>query len=57
MFLHDAGVEISSMTFDGAPSNISTGKKLGASYDTDLPGLLEPFIRHPITNNKILLID
>ena len=49
-FLFDAGVEISSITFDGAATNISTANKLGASFNINQ---LEPFFKHPLTNNVV----
>ena len=50
MFLIDAGIEISSLTFHGAPANISTTTKLGASFELSN---MEPFFRHPTSNSVI----
>ena len=52
VFLDDADIVISSITFDGAPSNLATAKKLGASLDINN---LEPYFYHPLSRQKIFV--
>lgn len=48
-------VIVKSLTFDGAPDNISMVKKLGAKL---LMPNIEPYFEHPITKHKIhVLLD
>ncbi|KAI5743067.1 hypothetical protein M8J77_014103 [Diaphorina citri] len=48
--LHEAGVIVASLTFDGAAANISMATNLGCSFD--LENLVTHF-PHPVTNDQI----
>ncbi|KAJ8980484.1 hypothetical protein NQ317_013237 [Molorchus minor] len=52
-FIHESGVTITSLTFDGAPVNITMAEKLGADF-TD-PLNLKTSFKHPITNSDIYI--
>lgn len=52
-WLHDTGVIITSMTFDGAPCNIRMATELGANLTDSLA--LKTFFLHPVTNEKIYI--
>lgn len=50
-FLHDIGVRITSLTFDGTSSNIKMAKDLGCNFNN--LKTLQSWFRDPQTNNKI----
>ncbi|VEN64055.1 unnamed protein product [Callosobruchus maculatus] len=52
-FVHETGVEIVSVTFDGAPTNLSMCRVLGADFkDTEN---LKTYFLHPVTENKVFI--
>lgn len=50
-FLHDIGMRITSLTFDGTSSNIKMAKDLGCNFNN--LKTLQSWFRDPQTNNKI----
>lgn len=50
IFLNQADIEISSLTFDGAPTNISMARQLGACFDANN---ITPWFNHPVTNKPV----
>lgn len=51
--LHETGVVISSLTFDGASSNLKMASELGADFTK--PSDLKTYFHHPITKEKIFI--
>lgn len=47
--LNAIGIKVTSITFDGAPKNITSIKILGAKFEID-----EPFFRNPFDNDSII---
>ncbi|KAH1021839.1 hypothetical protein HUJ04_011324 [Dendroctonus ponderosae] len=52
-FISESGVVVTSVTFDGASSNIKMCKELGVALND--PRNLKPFFFNPITNDKICI--
>lgn len=52
-FVHDTGVEVTSLTFDGAPANLSMANKLGADFSNPLN--LKTSFKHPQTNSEVYI--
>lgn len=52
--IHDTGVQIISLTFDGAASNITMIKHLGCSFE-DINALKTTF-PHPVTNQPVYVM-
>lgn len=52
-FLHSSGVQILSLTFDGAPSNLRMCENLGASFNN--PSNLKTWFQHPCSQEKIYI--
>lgn len=53
--VHDTGIVVKSLTFDGAAANISMSKYLGAQLSISD---LKPYFNHPVTKEKIhILLD
>lgn len=52
-FIHESGVLITSVTFDGAPTNFSMAEKLGASFKD--PTNLQTSFKHPVTEHDIFI--
>lgn len=50
--LHDTGVKVIGLTFDGATTNLSTAKKLQCNL---MPNSLQTWFPHPVTNDKIFI--
>lgn len=50
--LHDTGMEVISLTFDGFPANIAMAKKIGCSFDLDQ---MVTHFSHPITKNPVFI--
>lgn len=50
--IHNTGVTVTSVTFDGAPGNISAMEKLGACFKI---GKLRTYFKHPVTNENIYI--
>lgn len=50
--LEETGIEITSLTFDGCPANISMAKELGCSLNIDN---IKPYFSHPLTNKPIFI--
>lgn len=50
-FVHQADVVVTSLTFDGAASNISAVQQLGAELNN--PYKLKTFFRHPVTEKNV----
>lgn len=53
-FIHDSGIVISSLTFDGAASNISMAKCLGCNFED--PDDLKNHFSHPVTNANVFIL-
>lgn len=53
VFLNESGVVITSMTFDGAPTNISMAEELGANFSD--PKNLKTSFKNPVTNKDIYI--
>lgn len=51
--LHETNAKVTSVTFDGAPSNMRMCSVLGASFD--VYGRFKPSFNNPYTNEKILV--
>lgn len=51
--LHDAGVEVVSLTFDGLCSNIAMAEELGASMK---PDNMKPYFKNPVTGNNVYIM-
>lgn len=49
-YIHDTGVCVKTLTFDGAATNISMANCLGANLSLSQ---IKPFFDHPVTNEKI----
>lgn len=52
-FLHETGIHITSLTFDGAPANLSMAEKLGADFSDSLN--LTTSFKHPETNSEVYI--
>ncbi|VEN56482.1 unnamed protein product [Callosobruchus maculatus] len=52
-FLHESGVVVTSITFDGTPTNFSMVSLLGAQFSD--PATIKPFFYHPITAAKVYI--
>ncbi|KAH9632416.1 hypothetical protein HF086_010809 [Spodoptera exigua] len=50
--LDETGIEVTSLTFDGCPANISMAKELGCSFN---PHNIKSHFSHPITNRPIFV--
>ena len=50
--LHDAGITIASLTFDGCASNICMVRNLGCNLDIKS---FKPYFSHPVTNENVLI--
>ncbi|CAH1981442.1 unnamed protein product [Acanthoscelides obtectus] len=50
-FVHSSGVTVTSITFDGAPSNVAMCKVLGANFNVE--GDFKSYFLHPITKDYI----
>lgn len=50
--LHDTGVRVIGLTFDGATTNLSTAKNLQCNL---IPHSLQTWFPHPVTNDKIFI--
>lgn len=53
-FVHESGVIVTSITFDGAPTNLAMAEKLGANFK-DIANLKTTF-KHPITDEDVFII-
>lgn len=53
-FLHTSGVQVVSLTFDGAASNLRMCEKLGASLSD--PAKLKTWFKHPCSQEKVYII-
>nr|CAH7724979.1 unnamed protein product [Callosobruchus chinensis] len=51
-FIHDTGVIVCSVTFDGARQNVSMAEHLGANLNLDT---LQASFAHPVDNHKVFL--
>lgn len=52
-FIYESGVIITSLTFDGAPVNLTMAEKLGADFTN--PAQLKTWFKHPKTNADIFI--
>ncbi|TGZ52056.1 THAP domain-containing protein 9 [Temnothorax longispinosus] len=52
--LHDIGINVVSLTFDGAQSNVKMAKKLGAEFNFTEKASMH--FSHPVTKEPIFLI-
>lgn len=50
--LHETGVEVTSLTFDGCPANVTMAKNLGCIFDIDN---LKTNFEHPVTKKPIYI--
>ena len=50
--LYESGIEVKSLTFDGAAANLAMARNLGCSFDTN--NLKTDFV-HPVSNNAIVI--
>lgn len=48
--LEDTGIQVTSMTFDGCPANITMAKKLGCSFEVEN---LKSYFEHPVTRQPV----
>lgn len=53
VFIHESGVIVSSVTFDGAPANFTMASHLGANF-ANLQNIISYF-DHPITDDKVFI--
>lgn len=53
-FVHESGVVVTSVTFDGAPANLTMAQELGADFNK--PFALKTYFIHPSTNEKVFII-
>nr|CAH7742429.1 unnamed protein product [Callosobruchus chinensis] len=52
-FLNESGVVVTSITFDGTPTNFSMASSMGAKFSDR--STIEPFFYHPITAAKVFI--
>lgn len=52
-FVHETGVMVTSLTFDGTPTNLNTAQKLGADFSN--PRNLRTLFKHPVSNHNIFI--
>lgn len=52
-FVHESGVTVTSLTFDGAAANFTMAKHLGADFND--PQHLKTYFIHPLTSDKIFI--
>lgn len=52
-FVHESGVLVTSLTFDGAAANMSMAEKLGANFTN--PSELQTSFKHPITKEDVYI--
>lgn len=50
--LHETGVHVTSLTFDGCPANISMAKDLGCSFESEN---LKSHFEHPVTQKPLYI--
>lgn len=53
-FLHESKIVVTSLTFDGAASNVSMIKKLGANVSNF--NNIKSYFKHPVTQEKVFIL-
>ncbi|CAH1981929.1 unnamed protein product [Acanthoscelides obtectus] len=52
-FIHESGVIVTSLTFDGAPVNFTMASHLGANFDVSI---MKTFFTYPVTGSDVFII-
>lgn len=52
-FVQESGIEVTSLTFDGAPVNLTMAEKLGADFSN--PHIIKSSFKHPVTNSEVYI--
>ncbi|CAH1994072.1 unnamed protein product [Acanthoscelides obtectus] len=52
-FIHESGVIVTSLTFDGAPVNFTMASHLGANFDVSI---MKTCFTHPVTGSDVFII-
>lgn len=52
-FVHETGIIVTSLTFDGAAANINMASSLGANFENSR--FLMPYFKHPVTQENVFI--